>query len=205
MIKTIIFDFGDVFINLDKEGAMLHALNLFKTDSFSDEMIATNNLYEKGLISTSSFIKFYKDCFPSIAETEIIETWNIIIRDFPKHRLEFLKTLTEEKKYTLILLSNTNELHIKQVVKIMNSINYIKFKNCFDKFYLSHEIHLSKPSLDIFQFVLDENSLLAKECLFVDDTKDHTIAAAQLGINTWNLNPKTEDITQLFEIKKKLF
>ncbi|RZW48000.1 MAG: HAD family phosphatase, partial [Flavobacteriaceae bacterium] len=29
MIKALIFDFGDVFINLDKQGAMDHALDLF--------------------------------------------------------------------------------------------------------------------------------------------------------------------------------
>ena len=34
MVKTLIFDFGDVFINLDKEGAMLNALDLFKLESF---------------------------------------------------------------------------------------------------------------------------------------------------------------------------
>ena len=46
MIKTLIFDFGDVFINLDKEGAMKNALNLFGLETFSDEMVAFNSLYE---------------------------------------------------------------------------------------------------------------------------------------------------------------
>ncbi len=36
MINTLIFDFGDVFINLDKEGAMKNALNLFKVESFEN-------------------------------------------------------------------------------------------------------------------------------------------------------------------------
>ena len=75
----------------------------------------------------------------------------------------------------------------------------------FDAFYLSHKIHLRKPTHDIFKFVLEQNNLSAKVCLFIDDTKEHTIAASQLGINTWNLNPKTEDITHLFKIKKELF
>ncbi|RLD30228.1 MAG: HAD family phosphatase [Bacteroidetes bacterium] len=203
MIKTIIFDFGDVFINLDKETAKQHALQFFKTDTFSENMIKTNNLYEQGLISTASFIKFYKDSFPNISETEITNTWNIIIKDFPAHRLEFLKILSEEKKYRLILLSNTNDLHINWVKD--HIAFYEDFKNCFDAFYLSHEIHLRKPNQDIFQFVLDQNNLLAKECLFVDDTKEHILAASQLGINTWNIDPKIEDISQLFTIKKELF
>jgi len=203
MIKTIIFDFGDVFINLDKEGAIQHALTLFKVDSFSDEMIANNNLYEKGLITTTDFIKFYKKAFPNISEEKIIEVWNSILLDFPINRLKFLKTLSKEKKYKLILLSNTNELHINWVKKHIPI--YAEFKNSFEKFYLSHEIHLRKPTIDIFQFVLSKNNLLAKECLFIDDTKEHTITASQLGINTWNINPTTEDIIDLFKIKKYLF
>lgn len=203
MIKTIIFDFGDVFINLDKEGAMQHALTLFKIDSLSDEMIANNNLYEKGLITTPDFIKFYKKAFPNVSEEKIIEVWNCILLDFPIIRLVFLQTLSEEKRFKLILLSNTNELHINWVKK--NIPFYSDFKNCFDAFYLSHEIHLRKPTTDIFQFVLNENNLKAEECLFIDDTKEHTIAASQLGINTWHLNPTTEDIVNLFKIKKDLF
>ena len=203
MIKTIIFDFGDVFINLDKEGALQHAQNLFKTDLFSKNMIETNHFYEKGMISTASFIKFYKNEFPNISETEIIETWNIIIKDFPAYRLDFLKSLSEEKKYRLILLSNTNNLHINWVKSHIPF--YVEFKNYFDAFYLSHEIHLRKPSFDIFQFVINEHNLKANECLFIDDTAEHTISASQLGLHTWNLNPKTEDITQLFRIKKELF
>ena len=203
MIKTIIFDFGDVFINLDIDGAIQRALTLFKVNSFSDETIATNNLYEQGLITTTDFIKFYKKTFPTITESEIIETWNSILKDFPVYRIEFLKTLSEEKKYILILLSNTNELHINWVKEHIPFYN--QFKNCFDAFYLSHEIQLKKPNTKIFQFVLDQNNLIAKECLFIDDTKEHIETASKLGFNTWNLKPATEDIVDLFKIKKEQF
>lgn len=203
MIKTIIFDFGDVFINLDIDKAIQRALTLFKVNSFSDETIATNNLYEQGLITTTDFIKFYKKTFPSITESEIIETWNSILKDFPVYRLEFLKTLSEEKKYILILLSNTNELHINWVKEHIPFYN--QFKNCFDAFYLSHEIQLKKPNTEVFQFVLDQNNLIAEECLFIDNTKEHIETASKLGFNTWNLKPATEDIVDLFKIKKEQF
>lgn len=203
MIKTIIFDFGDVFINLDKERAMKRSLFLFRTDSLLNKMIATNNLYEQGLISTTSFIEFYKNALPNISEAEIINTWNSVLKDFPTYRLEFLKTLSEEKKYRLILLCNTNELHMNWVKEHIHF--YYDFKNCFNVFYLSYKIQLRKPSPEIFRFVLDKNNLLEKECLFVDDSKEHIMVASQLGINTWNLNPKTEDIVDIFDIKKELF
>ena len=65
MIKTLIFDFGDVFINLDKQGAMNNALRLFRMDVFEDDMISTNMQYEIGGISTTEFIRFYKNKFSS--------------------------------------------------------------------------------------------------------------------------------------------
>jgi glucose-1-phosphatase len=203
MIKTIIFDFGNVFINLDKETAQQNALQLFKTDSFSEDMITTNNLYVQGLITTSEMVKFYKKSFPNLLEEKIIETWNSVLKDFPFYRLEFIKTLSEEKNYKLVLLSNTNELHINWVKKHIPF--YKNFKNCFDAFYLSHEIQLRKPNIEIFQFVLNTHHLIANECLFIDDTKEHINTALKLGINTWNLNPKTEDIVDLFKVKKELF
>ena len=203
MIKTIIFDFGDVFINLDKEGAMANALELFEVEEFPEDLIAINALYEQGLLSTVEFIDFYRENFPKVSKQQIIESWNFIICDFPPKRLAFIEQLAKDKKYNLILLSNTNELHIECVKKHIPFFD--TFKAAFNKFYLSYEIMLRKPNADIFEFVLNDNNLNAKDCLFIDDTKENTDTAAKLGINVWNNNPETEDIIDLFTIKSDLF
>ncbi|WP_054850678.1 HAD family phosphatase [Olleya sp. ITB9] len=203
MIKTIIFDFGDVFINLDKEGAMKNALELFKINELSEELVAINALYEQGLMETTEFLDFYLNNFPKLSKKELIDAWNYIICDFPSKRLEFIQQLAKDKNYKLILLSNTNELHIDCIKKHIPF--YEDFKACFDKFYLSHQIMLRKPNTDIFNFVLNENKLKPEECLFIDDTKENTVTASKLGINVWNNDPKTEDILDLFTIKKELF
>lgn len=203
MINTLIFDFGDVFINLDKVGAMKKALNLFELESFPEELIAINSLYEQGLLSTEEFIEFYQDNFPHLSKEIILETWNCILKDFPKHRLDFIQNLAKEKKYNLILLSNTNELHISWIKS--NVSFYENFKNCFHKFYLSHEIGLRKPNANIFQFVLEQDNLKPESCLFIDDTKENTDMASQMGFITWHIDETSEDIVNLFEIKKELF
>lgn len=203
MIKTIIFDFGDVFINLDKEGALKLALEKFEITELDEELQSINALYEQGLISTDEFLDFYADNFPKLSKEELKSIWNFILRDFPEHRLQFIKQLAKDNNHQLILLSNTNELHIDYIKK--NVSFYEEFKNCFDQFYLSHEINFRKPNADIFNFVLTENNLKAEECLFIDDTLENTQAAQQLGINVWNNNPTTEDIVDIFTIKKELF
>lgn len=199
MIKTLIFDFGDVFINLDKAGAMQNALDVFGLKTFDEDMIATNIRYEIGRISTSEFIQFYTSKFSNLNKKDIIDAWNYIIKDFPKHRLTFIKALAKQKDYQLLLLSNTNDLHIDFIKT--NVPFYEDFKACFDAFYLSQELHLRKPNVDIFEFVLQQNNINPNECLFVDDTKENTETAATLGFHVWNIDETKEDVIELFDKK----
>lgn len=202
-ISTLIFDFGDVFINLDKDGAMENALRLFKVNAFDEAMLNINIEYETGKISTSHFINFYTEKFPYLNENDIIEAWNYILRDFPKYRLDFIQKLASDAKYRLILLSNTNHLHIEYIKTHVPF--YEDFKACFYQFYLSQEIHLRKPNTDIFQFVLQENNIIAQNCLFIDDTKANTDTAKEMGFNVWNIDETKEDVIHLFEINHHLF
>lgn len=203
MIKTLIFDFGNVFINLNIEAALQNALKTFKTETLSDEIIKVNNALEQGLISPQNFVAFYTENFPNLSKEEVIEAWNFILKDFPKYRLDFLKELKSSTNFKLILLSNTNTIHIDYIKKHVSF--YEEFKSCFDVFYLSHEINLVKPNQDIFEFVLNENQLKAEECLFIDDNKDNINTANNMKFNTWHINPGTEDVVNLFDTKKHLF
>ena len=204
MIRTLLFDFGYVFINLDRKGAMQNALHLFQMEEFEDDMIAANIQYEIGQITTSEFIEFYLSKFPNLNATQIIDAWNYILKDFPKYRLDFIKNLADQKRYNLMLLSNTNDMHIA-FIKTMDIEFYENFKACFDKFYLSHEIHLRKPDEEVFEFVLQENHLNPNECLFIDDTKVNILAAEAMGIHTWHIDETKDDVIYLFETKKCCF
>ena len=194
-IKNIIFDFGDIFINLDKVAPTNAFLKLGLTAPI-DAISLVNDTYEVGKINTNSFLYTYQKWLPKVTVNEIIDAWNSILKDFPIARLEFLKALASQDKYKLILLSNTNNLHINWVKENVPFFN--EFKSCFDQFYLSQEIGLRKPNSEIYEFVLQQNKLTANETLFVDDLKQNTDTAKALGIHVWNLIPGQEDVTQLF-------
>ena len=202
MIKTLLFDFGDVFLNLDK-AATFRELNQLGLNDFSSEMIEQNQLYEMGKISSEEFVAFYANAIPKSDSEALVKAWNSILLDLPKHRLEFLQQLKAENKYQLILLSNTNDLHISWVKE--NIVDFTEFKACFDAFYLSHEINFRKPNADIYEFVLEKHQLQPNEVLFIDDTQENTEAAKSLGIHTWNIDPSQEDIVNLFSVKAELF
>ncbi|MFT4832132.1 MAG: FMN phosphatase YigB (HAD superfamily) [Psychroserpens sp.] len=196
MIKNIIFDFGDIFINLDKQ-APLREMQKWGLKEF--EPAFTNLLfsYEKGLLDSVTFLAKMNHYFPSANTRQIKSAWNSIILDFPEYRLDFIEQMSKEKEYNLILLSNTNALHIEKVIENMGKSRFERFKKCFGKFYLSHEINFRKPDADIYQFVLDANNLKASETFFVDDTLENTLASEKLGITSWNLQVGKEDIVQL--------
>ncbi len=197
MIKNIIFDFGDIFINLDKEATYRELAKLGVTD-ISPKMIEVYHQYEKGLISTDEFTTFFNEAL-DVSKKALVKAWNAILLDFPKYRLAFIKTLAESKKYRLFLLSNTNEMHISWIKEAWGMALYEEFKSCFEQFYLSHEIHFRKPNADIYEFVLQENNLNPDETLFIDDTIENTNTASHLGIKVWHLIPGEEDVVQLFK------
>lgn len=201
MIKNIIFDFGDIFINLDKP-ATVRELYDHGVHNITDDMMEVYQMYEVGKITTEEFVRSFTDLYPNISAQQFKDAWNAILKDFPKHRLDFIKQLSESKKYRLFLLSNTNDLHISWIQKDWGETLYNDFKACYEKFYLSHEIHLRKPDSEIYQFVLEQNNLKAEETFFVDDTSANTDSAAKLGIHVWNIDPESEDIVDLLSRKE---
>jgi len=202
MIKTIIFDFGDVFINLDKEGTN-RKLKEMNIEDLPESMMAKNRDYEQGFVTSDEISEHYRTHFLNLGKEDFLDSWNSMLLEFPEYRFKFIQKLAKEKDYQLILLSNTNDNHI---CYIKNNVPFFKdFKDCFDAFYLSHEMGMRKPDPEIFEYILDQHDLKAKNCLFIDDTSENTEAAKELGFHTWNIEPTREDVIDLFTTKSDLF
>ncbi|WP_313777832.1 HAD-IA family hydrolase [Flagellimonas meishanensis] len=190
------FDLGDVFINLDKM-ATARIMHKYGFTTVTPALDSLFKHYEKGLMDSKSFLDQVGVHFPKASRQNLKEAWNSILLDFPEYRLEFLEELASKNQYRLFLLSNTNALHMEGVEQQMGTERFKRFKDVFEGFYLSHEIGMRKPDIEIFQFVLDQNRLHPAETLFVDDTKENTDAAANLGIKTWHLKVGAEEVTQI--------
>ena len=66
MINAIIFDFGDIFINLNKD----ICANEFKKlglKSLNEALLAKNDLFEKGEISEREFIESFHAFIPNVS------------------------------------------------------------------------------------------------------------------------------------------
>ncbi|KFF02384.1 HAD family hydrolase [Flavobacterium reichenbachii] len=198
MIDTIIFDFGDIFINLDKQ-ATISGLQKLGMKEWNSELDRLNLLFETGDISYDEFIAGFQKELPNASKEEILEAWNAVLADFPLYRLEFLQLLS--RKYRLFLLSNTDSIHIATFEYRSGISFYSDFYRCFEKVYFSFEIGKRKPNADAFQYLINKHELSPKRTLFVDDKKENTDSAASLGFNVWNLQVGKEDVIDLFDKK----
>lgn len=199
MINTIIFDFGDIFINLDKQ-ATIDGLKKLGLSEWNDELDQLNIQFEKGQISRENFLLGFQKQMPNASIDEILKAWNAVLLDFPLKRLEFLQKLAV--KYRLFLLSNTDAIHIDTFEKENGTSFSSDFYQCFEKVYFSFEMGMRKPDTAIYKHLLNQHGLVPKHTLFVDDKKENTDAAASLGINVWNLQVGKEDVVDLFSKKE---
>lgn len=198
MINTIIFDFGNIFINLDKPGIDKAFRELGLTEWHND-LNELNQLFEIGKISELEFIEGFQKHLPNASIEDIRKAWNKVLGDFPDYRLDFLQSL--KGKYRLFLLSNTDKIHIDHFEHKVGMSFSRDFYNCFEKVYFSYEMKVRKPDVESFRQVINRHDLSPKRTLFVDDKIENTDAAASLGLEVWNLQVGKEDVTDLFAKK----
>jgi putative hydrolase of the HAD superfamily len=198
-IRNIIFDLGGVILNIDFK-LTEKALKELGIDNFSEYMTQQHissffKEYEIGKIDDASFVRALQSLASKpLAEDAIINAWNALLADFPRERIELLQRL--KTNYRLFLLSNTNSIHYKEFQRKLRLQTGNYLEDYFEKTYYSHEVGLSKPSIEIFQLVISENKLDPSQTLFIDDTEGNIVAAKQAGLQTHHIVPGTS-ITEL--------
>jgi putative hydrolase of the HAD superfamily len=198
-ISTIIFDLGGVLINLDLNQCILNFkqlglinfeqhLNLFGQKGFFLK-------FEKGYIGVEDFrSEIRKLATKPLTDGQIDAAWCSFLCDIPVEKIKMLEIL--KKKFRLVLLSNTNPLHIEistagEFAKVGKKITDI-----FDSCYFSYEMHMAKPDAEIFEALLKSEQVQANQCLFLDDGIKNIEQAEKLGIQTYLVTPG-EDLSFL--------
>jgi putative hydrolase of the HAD superfamily len=197
-IENIIFDLGGVILNIDYNITInnFKALGIENFEELYSQAQQTTIFddFETGQISELAFINQIQKLFHIDKNTdEIIDAWNSMLLDFPENRKATL--MKYAAKYNIVLLSNTNETHVKAFKKILiTTYGENWFSNVFKNVYYSNEIGLRKPNSDVFEYVLQKNNFKPENTLFFDDSIQHIHGAQKLGIHTIHLtNQKIED------------
>ncbi len=196
-IKQIVLDLGGVIIDLDYNRSITSFEQLgivdFSTSFTKKEQASFFDAFDKGHITPAEFRnEVRKLCLEPLSDAEIDSAWNSMLIGFPKHRLEFIRQLSGS--YPLYLLSNTNEIHVSAFTQMLNADPDLSgFLGFFNKTYYSCRIGMRKPDSEIFNFVLEDNSIIAKDTLFIDDSPQHVHGAASSGYRAVHLDLEKGD------------
>ena len=115
MIDTIIFDFGDVLINLNHQKSRneLQKIGLSITNQKVGHL---NQQFELGNITETAFLLGLQQESSITNINQIKTAWQTIIGNFPQYRLDFLVQLSQKYK---LCLRKTNLFYFKTKLFIL--------------------------------------------------------------------------------------
>ena len=162
MIKVIYFDLGKVIVDFDhalaiREVMKVTPLSLAKVT----EVLSNNpliNEYETGKISTAEFYRLVSHRLRLEAPLEKFkQLWGNMFLPQPLLSESFLQSL--KKRYRLILLSNTNEIHFEFVEERYPILGHIEER------VLSYQVGCMKPDEKIYHTAVAKAGVPPEEIL----------------------------------------
>lgn len=178
--RAIFFDLGKVLVPFDFTRAYA-ALEAASPLSIAEMRQRLQSLplvsdYECGRIADEAFVDTMRERLQLSLSFEQFDTvWNSIF--LPPTLVPESLLLDLRKRYTLLLLSNTNGLHFRFLEK-----NYPHIQH-FHHLVLSHEAGAQKPDEAIYRKALETVGVAPEEIFFTDDIQENIDAARALGID----------------------
>lgn len=205
-MKHIIFDFGNVLLDIDINKTVEAFKNLGITKLNPLHIHPQNTgiflAFETGDIEPQDFFtKINEMAEKPLTEEQITVAWNELLLPYDFKRFEMVTEL-RKSGYKCHLLSNTNIVHHISFEKIFDETNPWNktFKEMFDSVYYSDQMQLRKPNREIYQQVQNDLACEGADILFIDDNAPNLVEPQALGWQTYHLTkPET-----IIEAMKKL-
>ena len=204
VIRNIVFDLGNVIININPD-LTLQKFRDYGVANF-DEMytiMRQTDVFDRldtGKITLPEFRNAIREFTQvKLTDAQIDEAWCAMLLDFPEENAELLRKL-RAKGYKLYLLSNTNEMHIDYYTEYLKQqFGSDLLSELFDRAFYSHEIGYRKPNREAFEYVLKTEGLRPAETLFIDDLEHNVLGARQTGMQAYH-HPKGDRLVDLFQV-----
>jgi len=185
--KLLLFDFGAVLVGLDKQRCIraLRKIGCGEIADYVDEHRSEDLFHEIELGgSTDNFCQEAREKSSSNAsDDDICWAWNELLTGIPKEKLKLIRHLHKDLGYKTALLSNTNWIHWEKSKEYFNQEG-LDTKDYFDNIFLSCDLAMVKPESIIYETVMKETGIPAKDILFIDDSITNCLGANALGIRT---------------------
>ena len=176
---NFIFDIGNVLIDFRPELFLKELFDNPVEENRIKTLIFKSNEWielDAGTISSKDACSNF--CTKEPESKELIIKTMEMIPNMLTPIYKTIKVLPEIKKsgHKLYYLSNYH----KELSRYVQD-KYPFFK-LFDGGVFSCDVHMLKPSVEIYQYILDKYRLNPHECVFFDDTEINVVAAKKLGI-----------------------
>ncbi|MEM6738088.1 MAG: HAD family phosphatase [Bacteroidota bacterium] len=201
-IDVIIFDFGNVLIDLDypriiqefKKVATKNQHNIRKLIMDSKVMMK----FETGEIGPEKFrSSVNKILGMDLSEENFDQIWNCMLKSITKERMD--KVLKIKDRFDTYILSNSNVLHeIAFEEMVMEATGEPSIREYVRKTYFSHEVGMRKPNHDIYEFVIEDINNYASRMLFLDDRLDNIEAARAAGMKAIQIFNPDKQLNEIF-------
>ncbi len=198
---TILLDLGGVLIDVDyhASAAAFRALGHADFDTLYSQAQQDHLFdgFETGALSPAQFRDRIREILGhELTDAMIDASWNAMLGSIPEERIQLVGQLKEH--YQVLLLSNTNAIHVPAFEAIIAKENGISdFKSLFHGAYYSCEIGLRKPDADAFHHALEQHGAVRERTLFIDDSIQHVHGARAAGLRAEHLDLSKEDVISL--------
>jgi putative hydrolase of the HAD superfamily len=191
-VKNIIFDLGNVLYDIDFE-IMYNQFGQLGIPDFQNHytLNQSDELFfdlEKGFIDEVVFCNRFNQLYNlSLSHDQIIKAWNSLLKGYRKESMDWIKA--NRQKFPMFLFSNTNQIHFDFFIPQFEREIGGDFEQLFKTPFYSHKMGMRKPDPASFQYILDQEGLIAAETLFIDDNEPNIAAAASVGLQVLYLQP----------------
>jgi 2-haloacid dehalogenase len=180
MIKNIIFDFGNVFIDWDPRRIFQKTVPAEKLDNFMRKVWKEewNNNLDRG-VSFADNERNLKEKYPQHSEyiTAFHAHWYASLGEENKESVALLAHL-QKSGYATYGLSNWSAESFSVTRKAH------PFFDSFQGIVISGEEKVCKPDPKIYAILLERYKLLPEQCVFIDDRQENLDTAKEMGITT---------------------
>jgi epoxide hydrolase-like predicted phosphatase len=180
MIKTLLFDLGNVVVPFDVKRAYARMAELCgcEPEEVAARIRATGLVapFEKGQIETEAFVRELSAALKvDITHQKFCEWWNGVFLPETLVSEALLETL--RRRHRLLALSNTNPLHFAMVQEAYPLLRH------FDGYVLSYQVGAAKPEAKIYREAIARAQCDPEECFFTDDLAVNIEAARAHGMD----------------------
>ncbi len=187
-IKNLIFDFGGVIVDINRENAVkaFESIGVTQANSLLDKYHQRGIFLEveDGRMNAEQFCnELGRMCNKSISFEEAQKGWLGFMTAIPPQRLALLEEL--RKNFHVYILSNTNPFIMAWARSERFTPEGKSLDNYADKIYTSFEVGFVKPQKEFFEFALKDIGTSPDECIFVDDGESNIQTAKELGFHTF--------------------